>query len=106
MPITFVYRSPYVGPLGKRVVSLRDESVLAFFQRGIRATADKDPSAWLKKELGCDVYGLESFFREIHEGGDEDADDDEDGSGFTIPGTLKELRSLLDEHLYVEGEFR
>jgi hypothetical protein len=71
--VWFIYRSPYEGPTGIRIWRLRDRSVLGWFQRVWRATADEDyfdsesdAYRWvtqhLAAELGGDVYGLNSLF--------------------------------------------
>jgi hypothetical protein len=101
----FVYRSPYEGPSGKRIWRLPDRSVLAWFQRLWVATADvvhldADGPAddWvefqLDAELGGPVYGLDSVFVDGHQ------------RGLPPPATWRELRDLLDAHLYVEDEVR
>jgi hypothetical protein len=86
--VYFVYRSHYEGPLSKRVHTVPDETVLAWFQRGWRCD---DPDAWVESELDGEVYGLASIF---------EASVDED---LPTPATTDELRALLYEHLYVEG---
>ncbi|MEU5695459.1 hypothetical protein [Actinosynnema sp. NPDC020468] len=83
----FVYRSHYEGPLGKRVVTLPDDSVLAWFRRGWTAGED-----WPSTELGGDVYGLGSVFRAVL------------SHDLPVPGSVGELRAVLHEHLYVEGD--
>ncbi|MET7424998.1 hypothetical protein [Dactylosporangium sp. NPDC005555] len=84
----FVYRSPYEGPLSKRVRRFPDMSVLDWFRGGWDCG---DPYDWVDEQLGGRVYGLASIFRETRE------------HGKSRPGTLDELRELLHEHLYVEG---
>ena len=89
--LTFVYRSPYEGPLGKRVVGLGASSVLEWFQRAWTETRrSKD---WLSRELEGEVYGLDSIFEAARE------------LDLPLPKTTTQLTSLLDSHLYVEGEF-
>lgn len=85
--VFFVYRSHHEGPLGKLVRRLPDESVLAWFQRNWRT---EDPESMLEKELGADVYGLDSIF--------------EAAADLPVPASTEELREALHEHLYVEGE--
>lgn len=88
--VHFVYRSHYEGPLSKHVVRLPDETVLAWFQRGWEA--DVEPEEWVTTELGCDVYGLESIFEAARR------------ERLPRPETTGQLRVLLHEHLYVEGD--
>ncbi|HEX6686686.1 MAG TPA: hypothetical protein VF062_28190 [Candidatus Limnocylindrales bacterium] len=88
MPVYFVYRSHYEGPLGKLVRRLPDKTVLDWFNRGWTAP---DPDAFIKAELGADPYGLHTIFDKALE--------DE----LPPPQTTGQLRSLLSEHLYVEG---
>lgn len=85
----FVYRSHYEGLLSKRVHQLPDETVLAWFRRG---WASEDPETWIEAELGVDVYGLDSIFEAAQE------------EDLPCPQTTGELRALLHEHLYVEGD--
>ncbi|GIH15915.1 hypothetical protein [Rugosimonospora africana] len=85
----FVYRSHYEGPLSRRVRRLPDRGVLDWFRRGWH---EPDPDAWADRELGGDVYGLWSVFAAAHE------------HELPMPETTEELRALLDEHLYVEGD--
>jgi hypothetical protein len=89
--ICFVYRSPYHGVLGKHVRWLPDASVLDWFRRAWDEAA-ADPDAWLRAELGADVYGLDSIFDEARHG------------PLPKPGSMAELRKLLKKHLYVEGK--
>ncbi|WP_327002956.1 hypothetical protein OHA72_49025 [Dactylosporangium sp. NBC_01737] len=91
--ICFVYRSPYEGVAGKHVRWLPDDTVLDWFRRGWdEATAD--PEAWLLAELGVDVYGLDSVFEAAAE------------HGLPKPRSTKQLRKILNRHLYVEGKVR
>lgn len=103
--IWFVYRTPYEGPTGKRVTRLPDPSVLAWFQRLWTATADvvavgdehrahRWATAQVAGDLGGEVYGLSSVFQSAHE------------HGLPPPSTWRELRAVLDRHLYVEGTVR
>jgi hypothetical protein len=87
--VYFVYRSHYAGSLSKRVRQLSDETVLGWFRRG---WACEDPQTWVEAELGGDVYGLDSIFRAARE------------QDLPRPETTGELRALLHEHLYVEGD--
>lgn len=88
--ICFVYRSPYEGILGKHVRRLPDATVLDWFRRGWTEAA-ADPRAWVKAELGAEVYGLDSIFEEATE------------RSLPSPGSMSELRKLLKRYLYVEG---
>ncbi|MBW6435889.1 hypothetical protein KZ829_19290 [Actinoplanes hulinensis] len=88
--ICFVYRSPYEGLLGKHVRWLPDATVLDWFRRGW-TEALSDPDAWVKAELGADVYGLDSIFEEARE------------RSLPSPASMSELRKVLKKHLYVEG---
>ncbi|GAA3227507.1 hypothetical protein ACFO1B_22185 [Dactylosporangium siamense] len=89
MTTWFVHRSPYDGPLSKRVRRLTDASVLDWFRRG---WPRPDPRAWVRAELGGDVYGLDSIFVAARE------------HGLPRPRSTGELRDLLHAHLYVEGD--
>ena len=110
--VWFIYRSPYEGPTGIRIWRLRDRSVLEWFQRVWRATADEDyfdsesdAYRWvtqhLAAELGGDVYGLNSLFTP-----DPDCakDPGRDRHGPLAASTCQELSVLLDHELYVEGD--
>ncbi|WP_328474922.1 hypothetical protein OHA21_16530 [Actinoplanes sp. NBC_00393] len=88
--ICFVYRSPCEGLLGKHVRWLPDATVLDWFRRGW-TEASADPGAWVQAELGADVYGLDSIFEEAAQ------------RSLPSPGSMPELRKLLQAHLYVEG---
>jgi hypothetical protein len=88
--ICFVYRSPYHGVLGKHVRWLPDASVLDWFRRAWDEAAP-DPGAWLRSELGADVYGLDTIF------------DEAASRSLPQPETMAELRKHLKKHLYVEG---
>ncbi|SBT40761.1 hypothetical protein [Micromonospora auratinigra] len=85
----FVCRWREGSPFGKRVVTLPDVSVLDWFRRG---WAHDDPEAWIDSELCGNVYGLESIFEEVRE------------RNLPPPGSVNELRQLLTEHLWVEGD--
>ncbi|WP_431727378.1 hypothetical protein [Verrucosispora sp. TAA-831] len=85
----FVYRAREESPLGKRVVTLPDATVLDWFRRGWE---HDDPDALIHSELGGDVYGLSSIFEEIPE------------HHLPRPESVDDLRALLREHLWVEGD--
>ena len=59
--ICFVYRCSSEGVYGKHVRWLSDGTVLDWFRRGWDEAA-ADPDAWLRAELGVEVYGLASIF--------------------------------------------
>lgn len=77
------------SPFSKRVVRLADATVLDWFRRGWDCA---DPDEWIASELGGDVYGLESVFEEAQE------------RRLPKPESVDELRSLLHEYLWVEGD--
>jgi hypothetical protein len=95
MCVYFVYRSHYEGPSGKHVRVLQADSVLGWF-RDVweRAKGAEDAGAWLKAELGCEVYGLSSIVEAARE------------ESLPPPTSDRQLKSYLEEHLYVEGEMR
>ena len=75
--------------MSKRVLRLPDETVLEWFQRGWDSD---DPDSWVERELGGDVYGLDSIFEAARR------------HSLPRPETTGQLRELLHEHLYVEGD--
>jgi hypothetical protein len=79
--------------LSKHLRRLPDPSVLHWFQRGWDE-ARHDADAWVQRELGADVYGLDSIFDRAVE------------HQLPKPATWAELERLLAEYLYVEGELR
>jgi hypothetical protein len=85
----FVCRWLEESPFSKRVVTVPDATVLDWFRRGWE---HDDPRGWLDSELGGPVYGLESIFEEVQE------------RRLPRPESVDELRGLLDEHLWVEGD--
>ncbi|GAA3220682.1 hypothetical protein ACFO1B_17150 [Dactylosporangium siamense] len=85
----FVYRTHYEGPFSLRIRRLPDRGVLDWFRRGWDNDAPWD---WIEAELGGPVYGLASIFEAAQE------------EQLPRPGTVDELRTLLHEHLYVEGD--
>src|SRR5262249_8208540 len=91
-----VYRSPYDSPLGKHVVPLPDDTLLAWFQRcwdcaGTQADHER-AEAWLRDELGAHVYGLSSIFTAAAE------------DHLRRPRSERQLFTLLRKHLYIEGD--
>jgi hypothetical protein len=94
LDLWFVYRSHYEGPLSRRIRRLNAPSLLAWFQSRIeKARSAPEPSETVDEELGGYVYGLGSLFEAVVE------------HSLPPPRSLAELKALLDEHLYVEGEF-
>jgi hypothetical protein len=87
--VYFVYRSHYEGPLSRRVRQVPDHGVLEWFRRGWGCPAPWD---WVEAELGGPVYGLASIFEAAG------------AKGLAPPETVDELRALLHEHLYIEGD--
>lgn len=85
----FVCRWREESPFSKRVVTVPDATVLDWFRRG---WGHDDPDAWIDSELGGDVYGLESIFEEVRK------------RNLPRPETVDELRELLNEYLWVEGD--
>ncbi|QKW32856.1 hypothetical protein HUT06_01400 [Actinomadura sp. NAK00032] len=85
----FVSRWREESPFSKRVVTVSDATVLGWFRRGWNSD---DPGAWIESELGGDVYGLDSIFDEARE------------RNLPPPQSVDELRELLHEHLWVEGD--
>lgn len=102
--ITFVYRSHVHGALSKRVRRLPASSIVTWFaERMVQAANDPvlgsedtlgQESAFIEAlwtELGGSVYGLASIFTAAKE------------RRFEPPCDMAGLRTLLREHLYVEG---
>jgi hypothetical protein len=87
--VQFVYRSHYEGPLSKLVRRLPDATVLDWFRRHWDSDEPRD---WIEHELGADVYGLYSIFEEARD------------QHLPRPESTDQLRTLLHEHLYVEGD--
>ena len=85
----FVCRWREDSPYSKRVVTLPDANVLDWFRRGWK---HDDPTGWIDSELGGDVYGLESIFEAAGE------------RNLPPPESVDELRQLLTEYLWVEGD--
>lgn len=88
--VFFVYRSFYEGPLGKLVRHFPDARVLDWFRRVWDGAGAGDAYEWIERELGADVYGLNTIFE----------------TGLPAPESMRELRELLEKHLYVEQELR
>jgi len=87
--VYFVSRWREESPFSKRVVTVPDTTVLAWFRRGWKSD---DPEAWIAGELGGHVYGLDSIF------------DAAQKRNLPQPHSIDELRELLHEHLWVEGD--
>ncbi|PZG23797.1 hypothetical protein C1I95_02645 [Micromonospora craterilacus] len=85
----FVCRWREESPFSKRVVTVPDATVLDWFGRG---WDHEDPCEWIDSELGGNVYGLDSIFEEARE------------RNLPRPQTVDELRELLNEYLWVEGD--
>ncbi|MEV0431258.1 hypothetical protein [Micromonospora sp. NPDC050495] len=85
----FVCRWREDNPFGKRVVTLPEATVLDWFRCGWE---QDDPCLWIEGELGGNVYGLESIFEEVRK------------RRLPPPESVDELRELLTEHLWVEGD--
>ncbi|WP_433145349.1 hypothetical protein ACQPZ8_01950 [Actinomadura nitritigenes] len=85
----FVCRWREETPFSKRVATVPDATVLDWFRRGWKRD---DPEAWIDNELGGDVYGLGSIFEEARK------------RNLPQPKSVDELRELLHEHLWVEGD--
>jgi hypothetical protein len=85
----FVCRWREESPFSKRVVTVPDATVLDWFRRG---WDHDDPDGWIDGELGGHVYGLDSIFEVARK------------RNLPPPETVDELRELLDEHLWVEGD--
>jgi hypothetical protein len=88
----FVSRWREESPFSKRVVTVPDATVLDWFRRGWDCADHGDPDDWISADLGGDVYGLDSVFNEARE------------RDLPRPETVAELRALLLEHLWVEGD--
>lgn len=85
----FVSRWREESPFSKRVVTLPDTTVLSWFQRAWNC---EDPWTWIEADLGGPVYGLDSIFDEARK------------QNLPRPETVDELRDMLHEHLWVEGD--
>jgi hypothetical protein len=95
MSVYFVYRSHYEGPSGKHVRRLDGDSVLGWFQAvWERAKQADDTSEWVTSEIGTGVYGFASIFEAARE------------ESLPPPTSDRKLKSYLEDHLYVEGEFK
>lgn len=66
-----------------------DATLLDWFRRGWGCD---DPEGWINSELGDEVYGLDSIFEEALK------------RNLPPPETIDELRELLNQHLWVEGD--
>jgi hypothetical protein len=87
----FVCRWRYESPFSKRVVAVPEITVLDWFRRGWDHS-DVDPYEWVDRELGGNVYGLDSIFDRARK------------RNLPRPDTIDDLRGLLHEHLYVEAD--
>jgi hypothetical protein len=96
MPIWFVYRSPYAGPLSKHVKRLDGaDTLLDWFRTIWRPIADnKAADAYARTLLGTDVYGFHCLFLDIGE------------YDLPIPTTIEEFHDDLRGALYIGAEYR
>jgi hypothetical protein len=85
----FVSRWREESPFSKRVGTVPDVTVLDWFRRGWHRD---DPDEWIDSELGGHVYGLDSIFEEVRK------------RTLPRPESVDQLRALLREHLWVEGD--
>lgn len=85
----FVCRWRDHSPLSKQVVTVPDATVLDWFRRG---WDQDDPEEWIERELAGGAYGLESIFEEARE------------RNLPRPETVDELRVMLNQYLWVEGD--
>ena len=92
MSVYFALRSHYEGPAGGVLRRFDDESILAWFQRHWQGATGEASYALAESALGCDVYGFATLFQEIAE------------HELAPPRSDRQLRALLEEHLYAEGE--
>ncbi|GIJ55504.1 hypothetical protein [Virgisporangium aurantiacum] len=66
--------------------------MLDWFRHGWDHAHDTDPYEWVDRELGGNVYGLDSIFDAVRK------------RNLPRPHTIDDLRDLLHEHLYVEAD--
>src|SRR5262245_8072329 len=97
MPIWFVYRSPYAGPMSKHVKRLDGaDTLLGWFRSVWRAIADtKEAYRYAEELLGIEAYRFGSFFNCW-------ADDHR----HSPPETPDQLHEALRDALYFIGEYR
>ncbi|XVQ83809.1 hypothetical protein ACQP2K_34005 [Microbispora siamensis] len=88
--VYFVYCSAYEGTSGRLVRHFPDATVLDWFRRVWDDASSEDAYDWVERELGTNVYGLNTIFE----------------TGQPAPRTHVELRRMLKEHLYVERKLR
>ncbi|MEO0601755.1 MAG: hypothetical protein AAF211_09975 [Myxococcota bacterium] len=97
MGVTFALRAVDLGPTGTFVAHFDNETVLDWFvHHWIALAADEHESAEAHVEyvMGTYVYGLSSLGVAIQR------------ENLAPPRSMEELRRILTEHLYVEGEVR
>jgi hypothetical protein len=93
MAVHFVYRSPYDNPACKTVSRLEADSVLSWFRKvWPEATAAEGAAAWVRKALGCPVYGLDALFEKARD------------RRLPPPGSDDQLHKYLNDYLYFDGE--
>ncbi|MEV0136435.1 hypothetical protein AB0H83_49435 [Dactylosporangium sp. NPDC050688] len=85
----FVERSRVDSPVGKLAYHVPGTTVLAWFQR---AWHHEDPQALLDADIGGGPYGFDSIFEAIEE------------HRLPCPQTLDDLRTTLNEHLWIESD--
>jgi hypothetical protein len=92
MPIWFVYRSPYDGPLSKHVQRLEGADTLLDWFRSIwRPIPERDKAvAFGQKLLGTYVYSFGYLFTHIAE------------NSLAPPETLEQLHAALEGALYID----
>jgi uncharacterized protein (TIGR02996 family) len=95
MPIWFVYRSPYDGPLSKHVKRLDGADTLLDWFRTIWRPIPDIPgaNAYAEHLLGTRVYGFSCLF-------------DEGEVGRSPPETMEGVHRALQAALYIGGEYR
>lgn len=95
MPIWFVYRCPYDGPMSKHVRRLDGaDTLLEWFRSIWRPIPDRHAAyEYAEQILGTDVYSFGSHFFRIAE------------ENLPIPETIDALHEQLESSLYV-GEYR
>ncbi len=99
MSISFVYRTPYAGPIGKHIRRLEADSILDWFRRVWTHAAlgededewNRNAMAWVEADFGYDVYGLSSIFAAARE------------FALPPPETDNQLAEYLSKYLYVES---
>jgi uncharacterized protein (TIGR02996 family) len=97
MPIWFVYRSPYDGPMSKHVKRLDGaDTLLDWFCSIWEAIPDRDEASTHARDLlGTDVYCFGYFFVRIAE------------ENLSPPTSVEELHEAVENTFYIgDGEYR